>query len=624
MLGHRANRAATRAANFSVRRLHASIVKLADKNAWPANEPTNRSSFDMPAPGFGDVKTSRFGEIPQGAAWAPYGVREGNKGARHMLTHEKRVQEIEKWMKSDRFKRTFRNYTAEDVARLRGSVEWPRPPSALTSNKLFELVRNLREQGRATVTFGCLDVAQLTQMSRFAETIYVSGWQASSHHSSIFEPGPDLADYPLDTVPKHVERLFRAQQFHDRKQFEEQWTKKNFQNPVDYLRPIIADGDTGHGGMTAVMRLTKSMIDAGAAGIHFEDQRHGAKKCGHMGGKVLVSTREHIDRLMAARLQADICGAETVIVARTDAEAAKLIESNQDPRDHVFIMGTTNPNAKPYRNADSPEEVAQWKKNNPLVTYYEAVLSELKASKASEEKIAKWSEANAKFPGIANEDARTLAKELLGKDVFWCWELPRTREGYFVLKSGIDTCIHRMRHFAPYADIIWAETAKPILKDAQRLAAGMEGVYGPGELPYLAYNLSPSFNWDASGMTDAQMHTFCKDLGKLGFTWQFVTLAGFHLSALNANRLCRTLVDQQSMLGYVEGIQRPEREEGVDTLTHQKWSGADLIDRTLQTMYGHGFSTAIQGEECTENQFGAKAPAGQATVEDLKKRQDFA
>ena len=607
-----------------MRRLHASIVKLAEKNAWPANEPTNRSSFDMPAPGFGDVKTSRFGEIPQGAAWAPYGVREGNKGARHMLTHEKRVQEIEKWMKSDRFKRTFRNYTAEDVARLRGSVEWPRPPSALTSNKLFELVRNLREQGRATVTFGCLDVAQLTQMSRFAETIYVSGWQASSHHSSIFEPGPDLADYPLDTVPKHVERLFRAQQFHDRKQFEEQWTKKNFQNPVDYLRPIIADGDTGHGGMTAVMRLTKSMIDAGAAGIHFEDQRHGAKKCGHMGGKVLVSTREHIDRLMAARLQADICGAETVIVARTDAEAAKLIESNQDPRDHVFIMGTTNPNAKPYRNADSPEEVAQWKKNNPLVTYYEAVLSELKASKASEEKIAKWSEANAKFPGIANEDARTLAKELLGKDVFWCWELPRTREGYFVLKSGIDTCIHRMRHFAPYADIIWAETAKPILKDAQRLAAGMEGVYGAGELPYLAYNLSPSFNWDASGMTDAQMHTFCKDLGKLGFTWQFVTLAGFHLSALNANRLCRTLVDQQSMLGYVEGIQRPEREEGVDTLTHQKWSGADLIDRTLQTMYGHGFSTAIQGEECTENQFGAKAPAGQATVEDLKKRQDFA
>ena len=134
----------------------------------------------------------------------------------------------------------------------------------------------------------------------------------------------------------------------------------------------------------------------------------------------------------------------------------------------------------------------------------------------------------------------------------------------------------------------------------------MEGVYGPGEKPYLAYNLSPSFNWDASGMTDAQMRTFCKDLGKLGFVWQFVTLAGFHLSALNSNRLCRTLCAEQSMLGYVEGIQRPERNEGVDTLTHQRWSGADLIDRTLSTMYGHGFSTAIQGEECTENQFAAK------------------
>lgn len=289
----------------------------------------------------------------------------------------------------------FRNYNAEDVARLRGSVEWPRPPSvnllavtfyllvvglpivkiwslvpllmsshatlsqSLTASKLFELVRNLREQDRSTVTFGCLDNAQLTQMCRFAETIYVSGWQASSHHSvskqlshaasssacaliiydtasvklqSVNEPGPDLADYPLDTVPRHVDRLFRAQQFHDRKQFENQWTTGKFEGGVDYLRPIVADGDTGHGGMTAVMRLTKLMVDAGAAGIHFEDQRHGAKKCGHMGGKVLVSTREHIDRLMAARLQCDILGSETVVVARTDAEAAKLIESNQDPR----------------------------------------------------------------------------------------------------------------------------------------------------------------------------------------------------------------------------------------------------------------------------------------------------
>jgi len=208
---------------------------------------------------------------------------------------------------------------------------------------------------------------------------------------------------------------------------------------------------------------------------------------------------------------------------------------------------------------------------------------------------------------MAHEDARALARELLGgPEPFWCWELPRTREGYFVLRPGIDVCIHRMRHFAPYCDIMWAETAKPILKDAQALAKGVEGVYGPNEKPYLAYNLSPSFNWAASGMNDAQMRTFCGDLGKLGFVWQVVTLAGFHLSALNANRLSRTLCGDQSMLGYVEGIQRPERNEGVDTLTHQRWSGADLIDRTLSTMYGHGFSTAIQGEECTENQFGKK------------------
>lgn len=571
--------------------------------------------------GFGDSKESRFANPPpQGAVWAPYGVRTSARGARHMLSHEARVAEIKTWMESDRFKRTFRNYSAEDVARLRGSVEWPRPASSLTSTKLFELVRNLREQGRCTTTFGCLDNAQLTQMVRFAETIYVSGWQASSHHSSINEPGPDLADYPLDTVPKHVEKLFKAQQFHDRKQFEAQWSSGNFDNAVDYLRPIVADGDTGHGGMTAVMRLTKAMVDAGASGIHFEDQRHGAKKCGHMGGKVLVSTREHIDRLMAARLQCDILGAETVIVARTDAEAAKLIESNQDPRDHVFIQGTTDPKARPYRNMESPADVAAWKQNHKVVTFYQAVLDELNRNNASQEKISKWSEANARFPGIANEDARALARDLLGgPEPFWCWELPRTREGYFALQPGIDTCIHRMRHFAPYADLMWAETAVPVLEDAKRLAEGVDGVYGPGEKPYLAYNLSPSFNWDSCGMTDAQIHTFCKDLGKLGFVWQFVTLAGFHLSSLNANRLCRTLVEQQSMLGYVEGIQRPERDEGVDTLTHQKWSGADLIDRTLQTMYGVGFSTAIQGEECTENQFGAKKSDATVSVESAKK-----
>ncbi|EKX40115.1 hypothetical protein GUITHDRAFT_96465 [Guillardia theta CCMP2712] len=562
----------------------------------------------MPAPGFGDSKKSKFATPPPGSAWAPFGIRSDSKNPRHMISHEQRVKQIEAWMFSDRFKRTFRNYNGEDVARLRGSVEWPRPASSLTAAKLFELIKSLREQDRCTVTFGCLDVAQLTQMVQFAETIYVSGWQASSHHSTLMEPGPDLADYPFDTVPKHVERLFRAQQFHDRKQFEAQWTKGSFDKGIDYLRPIIADGDTGHGGMTAVMRLTKSMVESGASGIHFEDQKHGAKKCGHMGGKVLVSTREHIDRLMAARLQCDILGADTVLVARTDAEAAKLIESNQDPRDHVFIQGTTDPKAKPYRNAESPAEVAAWKEQHPVMTYHKAVLRELKAKGAEDWKLEKWNKENSAFPGIAHEDARILAKELLGgQDIFWCWELPRTREGYFAMQPGIDSCIHRLRHFAPYADILWAETAKPILADAQKLSKGLEDVYGQGQKPYLAYNLSPSFNWDAAGMTDAEMHNFCKELGKLGFVWQFVTLAGFHISSLSANRLCRTLVEEQSMLGYVEGVQRPESEEEVDTLTHQKWSGADLIDRTLQTMYGVGFSTAIQGEECTEKQFGKKS-----------------
>jgi len=328
-----------------------------------------------------------------------------------------------------------------------------------------------------------------------------------------------------------------------------------------------------------------------------------------MAGKVLVPISEHINRLVAIRAQADIMGTDLLAVARTDSEAATLITSTIDPRDHAFILGATNPSVQPLNTLMMAAEQAgktgdqlqaiedEWLAQAGLKLFDAAVIDAINSG-VHVNKAAIAEQYLKAVKGKSNSESRAIAKGITGVDIHFDWESPRTREGFYRIQGGTSCAVNRAIAYAPYADLIWMESKLPDYKQAEEFAEGVHAVWPQQKL---AYNLSPSFNWKTAMPRDEQ-ETYIKRLSKLGYCWQFITLAGLHTTALISDQFAKAY-SKQGMRAYGELVQEPEMEIGCDVVTHQKWSGANYVDNLLKMVTGGVSSTSAMGKGVTEDQF---------------------
>ena len=600
----------------------------------------------------------------------------GPNGTAHHLAAD--TEATRRWMATPRFAGLRRLYSPRQVSEQRGALAADHTVARRAAERFHSLLRGLFEDRRSITTFGPYSPGQAVAMKRAGiQGIYLGGWATSAKGSLHEDPGPDLAGYPLSSVPDEAAGIVRALLTADRNQSfarSRMTADERAETPeVDYSPFIIADADTGHGGDPHVRNLIRRFVEAGVPGYHIEDQRPGQKKCGHQGGKVLVGCDEQIKRLNAARFQLDVMEVPGIIVARTDAEAATLLDSAADERDQPFVQGVTRRNLPPYRAAylavlrrltdagveganghllyalsgsqyeradawldaggvsdaiaaavqatpASPERVAEvatdafveaWQAAAGLCTYGEAVAEQIAARISEGSDVGVSVEEWRDFArGADLESVRERAAEA-GVDVYWDAEAARTPEGYYQVQGGIPYAVAKSLAVAPFADVLWMETKTADLADARQFAEEIHAVH-PDKM--LAYNLSPSFNWDTTGMSDAEMREFPAELARLGYVFNFITYGGHQIDGMAGEQFATSL-GEEGMLALAK-LQRRLRLVDSPYRTPQTLVGGPRADAALMACTGRTATTRAMGRGSTQFQHLVQTEVPTRTLEE--------